>query len=94
MKSIKNYLLAVLALAAILTVVSCKNEDGPSTVASYTGEYEGKATFYDDGTFRVEWGTVVSVEGTYNGNLNQNGTIVLNCTNTLKIMVLGRMQEI
>lgn len=36
MKNIKHYLLAVLALATVLTVVSCKNEeDGPSEVASY-----------------------------------------------------------
>ena len=83
MKSIKNYLLAVLALAAILTVVSCKNEDNdPSEVASYAGKVEGleaTATFYDNDTFRIE-GDGNILEGTYKGSADKDGEITLELT--------------
>ena len=83
MKSIKNYLLAVLALAAILTVVSCKNEDNdPSEVASYAGKVEGleaTATFYDNDTFRIE-GDGNILEGTYKGAADKDGEITLELT--------------
>lgn len=72
----------MVALATALAFVSCSNgsDDGPSKVASYIGENGSKATFYDDGTFRAEGRPSWSAEGTYSGNLNMNGTIVLNCT--------------
>ncbi|MBD5399529.1 MAG: hypothetical protein HDR57_02700 [Treponema sp.] len=85
MKSIKNYLLAVLALAAILTVVSCKNEDNdPSEVASYVAKVEGveataTATFYDNDTFRIEGGGNI-LEGTYKGSADKGGEITLELT--------------
>lgn len=94
MKSIKNYLLAVLALAVILTVVSCKNKaGGPSEVASYTcSEEEGvKLTFYDNGTFCAENIYEETAdrksfqEGTYTRNLNKNGTITLVLTKSIDI---------
>ncbi len=84
MKSIKKFLFIMAALAAISAFVSCSNgdDDGPSKIASYTGEYGGKATFYDNGTFYVEGNSSAkwSAQGTYSGNLNMNGSIVLNCT--------------
>ena len=83
MKSIKNYLLAVLALATILTVASCKNEDNdPSEVASYVAKVEGleaTATFYDNGTFRIE-GDGNILEGTYKGDADKDGEITLELT--------------
>ncbi|MBD5399997.1 MAG: hypothetical protein HDR57_05120 [Treponema sp.] len=91
MKSIKHFLLAVLALATVLTVVSCKDEDDdPSEVVSYTGSdsrledfgfAEAKVTFYDNATFRmVANGGKATLEGTYEGDADKDGDITLELT--------------
>lgn len=87
MKSIKHFLLAVVALATILTVVSCKEEDdSPAEVASYTGKSYGETvtvTVYDNGTFRagVEVdGHSITYEGTYKGDVNKDEEITLQLT--------------
>lgn len=87
MKSIKNYLLAVLALATILTVASCKNEDEEtSKVASYTLESDAvimTLTAYDNDTFSIVGilnGNSTTIEGIYEGDVNENGDITLELT--------------
>ncbi|MDE6244999.1 MAG: hypothetical protein K2M50_05000 [Treponemataceae bacterium] len=83
MKSIKHFLLAVLALATVLTVVSCKDEDDdPSEVASYANSGV-KVTFYDNATFRMEGelnGNSAVLEGTYKGDADKDGDITLELT--------------
>ena len=94
MKSIKHFLLAVLALATVLTVVSCKDEDDdPSEVVSYTGSdssledfgfAEVKVTFYDNATFRiVANGGKATLEGTYEGDADKDGEITLELTKAI-----------
>ena len=83
MKSIKHFLLAVLALATVLTVVSCKDEDDdPSEVASYANSGV-KVTFYDNATFRMEGevdGDSAVLEGTCKGDADKDGDITLELT--------------
>lgn len=83
MKSIKHFLLVVLALATVLTVVSCKDEDDdPSEVASYANSGV-KVTFYDNATFRMEGevdGYSAVLEGTCKGDADKDGDITLELT--------------
>ncbi|MDE5897841.1 MAG: hypothetical protein K2H09_01045 [Treponemataceae bacterium] len=81
MKSIKTYLLAIAALAAVLAVASCKdNDDDPSVVAEYTANGGAKLTFFDNdsfvGTIENEGGNA-RIEGSYSGSLDADGTITL-----------------
>ena len=97
MKNIKKLLFVMAALAAVFGFVACSNDDddGPETVAVYTGkdvdDWSYVITFYDDGTFKnvvtIEGlGSGIAATGTYNGDVNKDTSNDNKVSFTIKTM--------